>query len=123
MAKRVFISFDFDNDKQLKEFIVGQSRNPNSPFEIYDWSLKEAVKEAKWKQEAREKIKRSDLVIVMLGQSTYKAPGVLAEVQMAREEGIKLAQVVGYSNVACPSVIDAGVRYNWSWDNLAKILS
>jgi len=32
--KRVFISFDFDNDKVLKDFIVGQSKRPDSPFEI-----------------------------------------------------------------------------------------
>jgi hypothetical protein len=32
--KRVFVSFDFDNDKVLKDFIVGQSRLPDSPFEV-----------------------------------------------------------------------------------------
>ena len=41
--KRVFVSFDFDNDKPLKEFIVGQSRLSDSPFEIVDLSLKEAA--------------------------------------------------------------------------------
>jgi hypothetical protein len=29
--KRVFVSFDFDNDKILKEFIIGQSKLPDSP--------------------------------------------------------------------------------------------
>jgi len=33
---RVFISFDFDNDKALKDFLVGQSKNTDSPFEISD---------------------------------------------------------------------------------------
>ena len=41
--KKVFVSFDFDNDKKLKDFIVGQSRLPDSPFEIIDTSLKEAA--------------------------------------------------------------------------------
>lgn len=41
MAKKhVFVSFDFDNDKILKEFVIGQSRNPDSPFEVIDHSLK-----------------------------------------------------------------------------------
>ncbi len=35
-TKRVFISFDFDNDEALKNLIVGQSRLPDSPFEIFD---------------------------------------------------------------------------------------
>ncbi len=39
MKKRVFVSYDFDNDKTLKDFIVGQSRLPDSPFEVIDHSL------------------------------------------------------------------------------------
>ena len=50
--KRVFISFDFDNDKKLKEFIVGQSRLPDSPFEIIDTSLKEAAPMKTWEDKA-----------------------------------------------------------------------
>ncbi len=30
--KRVFVSFDFDNDRTLKDFIIGQARLPDSPF-------------------------------------------------------------------------------------------
>ena len=41
--QRLFISFDFDNDKILRGFIVGQARNPDSPFEIEDWSMKKAA--------------------------------------------------------------------------------
>lgn len=41
--KRVFISFDFDNDKALKEFMLGQSKLADSPFEIIDTSLKEGL--------------------------------------------------------------------------------
>jgi len=41
--KKVFVSFDFDNDKTLKDFIVGQAKNSDSPFEISDHSLKEAA--------------------------------------------------------------------------------
>lgn len=36
--KRAFISFDFDNDKTCKDFIIGQSMLPDSPFEAADWS-------------------------------------------------------------------------------------
>lgn len=34
--KRVFVSFDFDNDKVLKDFVIGQSRLTDSPFEVID---------------------------------------------------------------------------------------
>lgn len=46
MAKKpVFVSFDFDNDKVLKDFIIGQSKHGDSPFSVIDHSLKEAAPE------------------------------------------------------------------------------
>lgn len=36
LKKRAFISFDYDNDSDLKTLLVGQARNPDSPFEIVD---------------------------------------------------------------------------------------
>ena len=84
--KRVFVSFDFDNDKKLKEFIIGQSKLSHSPFEVTDYSLKEAAPEANWQGKARKAIRRSEIVLVMVGRYTYKASGVLKEIKMAREE-------------------------------------
>lgn len=49
MAKKhAFISFDFDNDKVLKEFIIGQSKHEASPFDVVDHSLKEHRKRIGW---------------------------------------------------------------------------
>lgn len=42
---RVFVSSDFGNDKALKEFLSSQTRHPDSPFEVSDYSLKEAAPE------------------------------------------------------------------------------
>lgn len=75
--KRVFVSFDFDNDKILKDFFIGQAKLPDSPFEVFDTSLKEAAPLKTWEDKARAAIKRSQLVIVMVGPKTHKAPGVL----------------------------------------------
>ena len=50
--KRTFISFDYDNDSDLKTLLVGQSKNPDSPFEIVDMSIKEAIA-TNWKENAR----------------------------------------------------------------------
>lgn len=40
---RVFISFDYDHDSDLKTMLVGQAKNEDSPFEIDDWSVKEEL--------------------------------------------------------------------------------
>ena len=119
---RVFISFDFDNDKSLKDFIVGQSKNPDSPFEVTDWSMKEAAPERNWENEAEQRIKRSEVVLVVVGEETHKAPGVLKEVAMAREHDKKIVQIIGRKDKDYKRVPDAGRLYSWSWDNLKKYL-
>ena len=37
MKKRVFISFDYDHDSDIKGSLVGQAKLPDSPFEIVYW--------------------------------------------------------------------------------------
>jgi predicted GTPase len=120
--KRVFVSFDFDNDKVLKDFIIGQSRLEDSPFEVVDTSLKEAAPMKTWEEKARLAIKRSDIVVVMVGPKTHSAPGVLKEVSMAREEIIPIVQVIGYKDGNYTAVPNAGRLYAWNWDNLKKLL-
>ncbi len=119
--KRVFVSFDYDNDKILKEFIIGQARLPDSPFEVIDTSLKEAAPMKTWEDKARAAIRRSDTVLVMVGSKTYRAPGVLKEVQMAREEDIPVVQMIGYREGTYTPVSNAGRLYSWNWDNLKKL--
>lgn len=121
--KRVFVSFDFDNDRTLKEFIIGQSRNTDSPFEVIDHSLKEAAPEKDWEKKARTAIARSDIVLVMVGPKTHKAHGVLKEVAMARAAGVKIVQIIGYRDGNYTPVPDAGRLYAWNWDNLKNLLS
>lgn len=109
MAKKpVFVSFDFDNDRVLKDFIIGQSKHSDSPFEVIDHSLKEAAPERDWAEKARRAIRRSEIVLVMVGPETHKAPGVLKEVSMAREEDKKIVQVIGYKDGNYKAVPDAG---------------
>ena len=107
--KRVFVSFDFDNDQALKILIIGQSRLPDSPFEVIDQSLKEAAPQSDWEQKARSAIKRSEIVLVMVGQNTYRAPGVLKEVNIANEESIKVVQIIGQKDASHHRVTNAGV--------------
>lgn len=121
--KRVFVSYDFDNDKALKDFIIGQSKLQDSPFEIADWSMKEAAPQRNWEDEARVRINRSDVVIVMVGNSTYRAPGVLKEVGMARQAKKPIYQIIGYKDADPKPVPDAGRLLRWNWDNLKKLFN
>lgn len=124
MAKKVFVSFDFDNDKVLKDFILGQAKNADSPFEVIDHSLKEATAEADWLNRARAAITRADVVITMLGPKTRFATGVRKEIAIAKQLSRSRFQIIGYQNGTEDwAVEDAGRTYDWSWENLKRLLA
>lgn len=124
MKKRVFISFDYDNDIDLKNLLVGQARNNDSPFSIVDMSIKEAISKA-WKEKARTRIKGCDVVIVICGQFTDTATGVAAEIKIAQEEGIPYFLLNGRVDKKCvkpTSAYNADKIYNWTWNNLKLLI-
>jgi hypothetical protein len=123
MSKGLFVSFDFDHDRTLKHFVIGQSKLVDSPFSVVDLSLKEAAPESTWEAKARVAISRSDVVMVMLGPYTASSQGVLKEVTMARELNKPIFQMIGYNNgTSAWAVPNAGRVYAWSWDNLKNLL-
>jgi hypothetical protein len=121
--KKVYICFDYDQDRALKELLIAQSTNKQSPFEIVDGSLHESAPEKEWTRKARERIAKAEIVIVVLGHLTHKAPGVLKEIKISRELGKKVVQIVGYKDHRYTRVPEGGVVYCWTWDNLKKILT
>ena len=122
--KKVFVSFDFDNDKPLKEFIIGQAKLQDAPFEVMDFSLKESAPEKDWLAKAHTAIARSEVFIVMLGSKTKNAPGVLKEVKIANELEMSKFQIIGYRDGSKDwAVPNAGRVYEWNWENLKKLLA
>ena len=123
--KRAYISFDFDYDSELKTLLVGQAKNPDSPFEIVDMSIKEVISD-NWRASARRRIKMCDVVIVICGQHTNTASGVSAEVRIAQEEGIPYFLLGGRSkvrNVKPLAARESDRVYTWSWDNLQLLIA
>lgn len=122
--KKVFVSFDYDNDKTLKDFIIGQAKNSDSPFEVSDHSLKEAKPEKDWLEHAKRAIGRSDVFIIMLGPKTKNASGVLKELNAAIEKNKPKFQIIGYRDGTSDLAVPGGGRtYSWNWENLKKLLS
>lgn len=123
--KRVFISFDYDNDSALKEFLVGQAKNPDTDFEFADWSIKEHLT-GNWETKARTRIKGVDVIAVICGQKTHTATGVSAEVKIAQSEKIPYFFLKGYSDKDCTlptAALKDDKLYTWSWDNLKKLIA
>ena len=118
--QRVFISFDYDNDSDLKNALVGQARYPNSPFEIADWSVKEPFS-GDWQAKVAERIKRTSVIAVICGHRTDSAKGVAAEVKIAQELGKPYFLMAGRRHGNNTKPITATPQdkiYDWTWKNL-----
>lgn len=90
-APTAFISFAAE-DANIRDLLVGQSKNPDSGWRIRDTSLHEPFSNA-WKTQTREIIADSDLVIVLIGHDTYRAEGALWEIECAQDEGVPIIGV------------------------------
>jgi len=124
MSKRSFISFDFDHDSDLRDLLVGQSRHPDSPFEIQDWSLKDPLS-GDWKEKVRARMRRTEMVIVICGTHTATATGVSEELKIAQEERLPYFLLRGRKNaqVTKPrSSLPSDSIYEWTWENLKLLI-
>lgn len=125
MAKtKVFMSFDYDHDEDLKTLLIGQSKNDDSPFSLADWSIKEHIDE-NWKAHARRRIRAVDVVCVICGKHTDAATGVSAEVKIAQEEGVPYFMLAGRSeggNVMPRAARNTDKLYKWTWANLKSLI-
>lgn len=122
--KRVFTSFDFEHDENLRNLLVGQSKNPDSPFEMIDWSVKEAMS-GDWKRKVRDRIKKASQMIVLCGQYTDSAAGVSVEIEIARDEDIPYFLLAGRqnNNKRPKAAKSTDKMYKWTWDNLKALIS
>lgn len=124
MAKRAFISFDFDHDEDLRNLLAGQAKHPDSPFEIIDRSLKEPLT-GDWKEKVRRRMNNVDVMIVMCGEYTHTASGVAAELTIAREASKPYFLLWGRNGKTCTkptSALAADRIYEWTWDNLKALI-
>jgi len=126
MAKpRAFISFDFDHDEDLRNLLVVQAMNPDSPFEIKDRSLKEQLT-GDWKDKVRRRMDNIDVVIVICGEATHRANGVAAELAIARQAKKPYFLLTGRSDKTCAkptTALESDKMYKWTWDNLKALIA
>lgn len=123
--KRAFISFDFDHDEDLRNLLVGQAKNSDTPFEIKDRSLREPLS-GDWKEKIRRRMENVDVVIVICGTHTDTAAGVAAELEIAKHAGKDYFLLCGRSGENCKKPSTASSKdkvYKWTWDNLKSLIN
>ncbi len=119
---KVFVSFDYETDLTLKEDLISQAEQPDSPFSVTDFSLQERQPESTWLSKAQSAIARSDVFIVILGENTHNAPGVFKEINIAQGLKKRRFQLRPQGKKWNP-MRGAGEMVVWTWPNLRRKLS
>lgn len=123
--QKMFISFDFDNDADLKMLLANQSKHEDAPFDTWDSSVKEHMI-GDWQAKVREKIRNVDVVCVLCSTTTHTAKGVAIELQIAKDLGKPYFLLAGYKDKTCTkptSATSSDKMYNWTWPNLKTLIN
>lgn len=123
--KRVFISFDYDNDEGAKTMLAGQAKLEDSPFDFKDASVKEHMT-GDWKEKVKRRMDNIDAVVVLCGENTHTAAGVSAELNIAKEKNKDYFLLAAYSDKTCTkpkSASSSDKLYKWTWDNLKTLIN
>ena len=122
--KRVFISFDYKNDADLRNNLVEQSKRPDSPFSMTDYSVR-APYDEQWKRKVRSIVRHVDLVIVICGEHTHQADGVAAELSIVQEERKRYFLLRGRPKRHCTkprNALRTDVLHDWNWRDLHNLI-
>ena len=82
-SRRLYLSFDFDHDDELRGSFLAQARR-HSHHTIVDCSLAAAV-DGNWTREARSRIAQAHVVVFICGENTHSAKGVEAEMTLTQQ--------------------------------------
>ena len=118
--KRIFISFAIE-DENLRDFLRGQSRNTNSPFEFVDMSVKQPW-DSQWKTKCRTRIRGCDGMISIITRNTKKADGQIWEMNCAIDEGTPLLAIYGnkdHIGATIPNECGYLPVVDWNWEKIS----
>jgi hypothetical protein len=117
---RIFMSFDPDNDEDLRDLLLEQSRRQCSGFEISARSEAPTMTD-RWDERVRRQISEVDEVIVICGEHTASSESVSAELRITQEEQKPYFLLWGRRDRMCTK--PAGSKrddsmYSWTWQIL-----
>ena len=121
---RIFMSFDRDNDEDLHDLLLEQSRTQCSGFEISARSETAAMTD-RWDERVRHQISQVDEVIVICGEHTASSVRVKAELRITQEEQKPYFLLWGRRERMCTK--PAGSKrddsmYSWTWVILQDLI-
>jgi len=129
MAKRkIFISYDYDNDKHYKNLLVAWDANNEFDFSFYDQSVDVSVDsndESAIRRIISAKISNSTYFLCIVGEKTHKSEWVGWEINKAIELKKKIVAVkTSKSNTTPSGLYGVGAKWalSFTFDSIKKTI-
>ncbi len=129
MAKpKIFISYDYDNDKHYKNLLVAWDKNSEFDFSFYDESVDVSVDStdaAAIKRVISARIGGATHFLCLVGKKTQRSGWVAWEIEKAKELKKKLVAVkIDRENTSPSGLIGAGVSWamSFTFDSIKKAI-
>ena len=82
--KKIYISYDFANDRAFKNELVAASQGEGANFKIANWSMKPENINAKTLKEIKFHISKCDALVILVGENTATSESVKQELDLAK---------------------------------------
>ena len=129
MAKRkIFISFDYDNDSHYKNLLVAWDKNQHFDFSFYDGSVTVPVNSGSAgpiRRVISQRIAACPRFLCIVGEKTHRSNWVSWEIDKAVEMSRSLIAVkTDRHNTTPPNLLNAGAAWalSFSFDAIKKAL-
>lgn len=129
MAKaRIFISYDYDNDRNYKNLLVAWDKNSEFDFSFYDESVDVSVNStdaAAIKRVISARISNASHFLCLVGQETHRSQWVAWEIERAKELKKKLVAVkIKRTNTSPSGLLYARVSWamSFTFDSIKKAI-
>jgi len=118
--KRIFISYDYDNDAKYKNMLIAWDKNDEFDFEFYDGSLKDSINStnaAYIKSKIKPLIERASHLLCIVGTACGNNEWIAWEVQTAADLKKKLIGVkIEKSCTSPPALLNNGAKWALSFN-------
>jgi hypothetical protein len=117
--KKIFISYDYDNDRVYKNLLLAWDKNKEFDFSFYDTSVDVSVDSedaAAIRRVISARISGSTHFLCLIGKKTYESGWVDWEINKAVELGKKLVAVkIEAENTSPTAILNQGASWAMSF--------
>ena len=126
--KKIFISFDYENDRHYKNLLVAWDKNDLFDFKFYDESVTVAVNSddaAYIRSKIKERILAAGYLLCIVGSDAHNSGWIEWEIKTAKSLGLSLIGVkIENSNTSPSALLNSGAAWakSFTFDSIKSAI-